>query len=265
MLPLSAESSPQISFNRVDFPHPFGPKSPMILPVGSEQEKFCSTVSFALVKSQADERYDDDVEYFQGGDCIVINCDTTDIETTEGNIVGISIKADIQFTETEANVGIVVEDVLPEEEEETPGSGEGTGDVDAITLNLPNDMVVFEDTDPALGDTYIAADHGIKSIMVKMESTSAEMMASLAALAVNYAGVDFAAGAEVVGNENMVALFTGLGQSLSVPSEGDLEYTFPIGNFFGLLAFLPGEHTFTLVITDMEDNTRNGKLTLTVE
>jgi hypothetical protein len=72
-------------------------------------------------------------------------------------------------------------------------------------------------------------------------------------------------GAEVVGNQNMVSLFETLGQSLAVPSQGDTEYTFPIGNFFTLLAFLPGEHTFTLTITDMQGNTKDGLLKLTVE
>ena len=98
-----------------------------------------------------------------------------------------------------------------------------------------------------------------------MVSTSDAMMGSLADLAGNYDGVDFVAGAEVVENQEMVRLFGDLGQTLAVPSTGDTEYVFPIGNFFSLLAFLPGEHSFTLIITDIEGNTKNGELTLTVE
>ena len=63
----------------------------------------------------------------------------------------------------------------------------------------------------------------------------------------------------------MVRLFGDLGQTLAVPAVGDTEYVFPIGNFFTLLAFLPGEHSFTLTITDMEGNTKDGLLKLTVE
>ena len=35
--PASGESKPQIILSSVDLPHPFGPKSPMILPLGRVQ------------------------------------------------------------------------------------------------------------------------------------------------------------------------------------------------------------------------------------
>ena len=216
-----------------------------------------------LTKRQASEQYDSDNEYFSGGDGIVVNF--SPVESTDGDITGLTIAANIQFEESEENFTLEVEDkILPgggSDDEENPDSG----DSDAITLNLPSDMVVSITTDPALGDTYIAAEHGIKSIRVKMSSTSEDMMSSLADLAGNYDGVDFATGAEVVENQNMVSLFSDLGQTLAVPSVGDLEYTFPIGNFFTLLSVLPGEHSFTLTITDMQGGTKNGKLKLTVE
>ena len=219
-----------------------------------------------LTKKQASEQYDSDNENFAGGDCIVINF--RPVESTENDVTGIQISANIQFEESEESFEMEVEDKITsggsgnEGEGETPG---GSGDSNAITLELPQDMVVSMFTDPSLGDTYIAAEHGIKSIMVSMASTSADMMSSLADLAVEYEGVDFVNGAEVVGNQNMVSLFETLGQSLDVPSQGDTEYTFPIGNFFTLLGMMPGEHDFTLTIIDMEGNTKNGKLKLTVE
>lgn len=225
------------------------------------------TTASVITKSQASEQYDNDNANFTGGDCIVVNF--RPVESTENDLVGISISANIQFEESEENFSMEVEDKIPDEgfEEdvnggETPG---GSGDSNAITLDLPEDMTVSAATDPSLGDTYIAAEHGIKSISVKMTSTSDAMMASLADLSSNYNGVDFVAGAEVVGNQEMVRLFGDLGQTLAVPAEGDTEYVFPIGNFFSLLAFLPGEHSFTLVITDMEGNTKDGLLKLTVE
>ena len=223
------------------------------------------TTSNTLTKKQASEQYDSDTEFFSGGDCIVMNFQP--VESTEGDVTGITIKANIRFEESEEDFEMEVEDNVSDDDtgdgndENVPGGG----DSDAITLRLPEDMTVSANTDPSLGDTYIAAENGIKSIMVKMTSTSDEMMSSLADLAGNYEGVDFVAGAEVVANKNMVSLFGDLGQTLSVPTVGDTEYTFPIGNFFTLLAFLPGEHSFTLTITDQQGNTKNGLLKLTVE
>ena len=226
-----------------------------------------------LTKKQADEQYDSDDTNFAGGDLIVIYFNP--VESTEGDITGITLNADIAFddNETEGDFKIDVEDNTEEEEEGGEGGedtpGEGGGDSDAITLDLPADMTLSSDpekpTDPSLGDTYIASEYGLKSIVVKMSSTSDAMIGSLRALTENYDGVDFINGAEVVGNQGMVGLFSDLGQTLAVPAEGDTEYTFPIGNFFDLLVVLPGEHTFTLTITDMEGNTKDGVLKLTVE
>ena len=219
-----------------------------------------------LTKKSASEQYDSDNPYFSGGDAIEI--EFRPVESTEGDITGITLKADIQFEESEENFEMEVEDNTSggdeggEGGEDTPGEG---GDSEAITLNLPQDMTVGMDTDPSLGDTYIASENGLKSISVKMSSTSEDMISSLQDLSGNYNGVDFINGAEVVGNQEMVRLFGDLGQTLAVPAEGDTEYTFPIGNFFTLLAFLPGEHTFTLTITDMNGNTKDGILKLTVE
>lgn len=221
-----------------------------------------------LTKKQASEQYDSDSEYFSGGDAIVLKL--TPVESTEGDVTGIELKANISFEETEESFEMEVEDVVPEggdqdpepEDPETPGEGEG----DAITLNLPSDMKVGADTDPSLGDTYIAATAGISSIKVKIESSSADMMGALADLGLAYEGIDFVNnGTEVVANQSMVTLFSDLGQTLSVPSVGDKDYTFPIGNFFFFLSMLPGDHTFMLTVTDMNGNSQDGQLTLTVE
>lgn len=240
--------------------------------VGVTNEGSRITMSNTLTKEQASEQYDDDNPNFSGGDAIVLNF--TPVESTEGDITGITLKADIQFEESEITYPLEVEEKGTNGEEEggdnpgeggdTPG-GENSGDENAITLNLPKDMTVSVSTDPALGDTYIASEHGLKSIKVKMSSTSDEMISSLQDLSRNYNGVDFINGAEVVGNDEMIRLFSDLGQTLAIPSQGDKEYTFPIGNFFTLLAFLPGEHTFTLTITDMQGNTKDGVLKLAVE
>lgn len=230
----------------------------------TREQGFRSTMNFTLTKKEATEQYDDDKEHFAGGDCIVITCNPTHLETTEGSIVGIDIKADIQFAEDEEDFGIDVEDFFPESDEDDTPEEKPEGDANAVTLDLPENMVVQESTDASKGDTYIAAEHGIKSIRVEMHSTNESMMESLATVAEGYPKANFVAGAEVVGNQDMVSLFAELGQTLDVPAEGDEEYTFPIGNFFGFLAMFPGEHTFTLEVTDTKGNAKNGVLVLTI-
>lgn len=213
-----------------------------------------------ITKNQATESYDDDKTNFSGGDAIVI--DFTPVESTEGKVTGITISATVTFEETEGTATLDVTD-SGFTEEENPGGDTPQPDV-PITLNLPSNMTVSASTDKSLGDTYIACEKGIKSIKVTIVSTSDEMVSSLQDLNSNY-GVNFLTGAEIVGNQSVVQLFNDLNQPLSVPAQGDTEYTFPIGNFFGLLGFLSGDHTFNMVVEDMDGNKKNGKLTLTVE
>ncbi len=223
-----------------------------------------------LTKGNATEGYDGDSEYFTGGEALVLNF--SPVESTEGDITGINLSANIRFEESEEDFDLEVEDVLTDGGEtggegggETGGEGGGEtgGNPDAITLDLPENMTLSPSTDPALGNTYIAAAAGLKSVQVKISSTSDAMMESLAALGVNY-GVNFATGAEVVGNQDLVTLFSDLGQTLEVPAEGDTEYVFPIGNFFSLLLVLPGDHTFYLTVTDKNGNVKSGELVLGV-
>lgn len=219
-------------------------------------------VNNVLTKKDASEKYESDNEFFSGGDAIVINF--SPVESTEGDITGITVTANISFEETEENFDMEVEDANNggggnPDEPNNPGGG----DESSITLNLPANMNVGFDTDPADGDAFMAAESGFKSIVVKMSSTNADMTSSLADLTAAY-GTDFLNGAEVVGNQSMVTMFSDLGQTLNVPAEGDKEYTFPIGNFFTMLAILPGDHTIELTVTDMNGNKKSGQVVLTV-
>ncbi len=233
---------------------------------GTTSEGSTIATRYVLTKDQATESYDDDSENFCGGDAVKINVKPT--ESTEGSVTSVTINADVTFSETNESVGVDVVDVpifIPDTDPDpdTPATGD-----EAITLDLPADIAfpVFgaSSVDPSLGDTYIAATAGLKSIKVSIESTSEEMKSSLGDLNKQY-GVDFIGGAEIVGNQSVVSLFSDLGQTLSVPAEGDTEYTFPIGNFFSFLQVLQGEHTFNLTVTDMNGETKSGKLKITIQ
>jgi hypothetical protein len=228
---------------------------------GTTKKGATITASNLLTKSAASEKYDDDNEYFSGGDAIVIVFNT--VESTEGDVTGITINANIKFEESEEDFELDVEDnITGDDEEEGGDTPEGST---AITLDLPKDMVLDDSVQPSDGDATIKAENGIKSILVKISSTSADMIASLEAMVNNYPSVTFLDGAELVGNQDIVKLFGDLNQTLDVPSEGDKEYVFPIGNFFPLLDVMKGAHTFEMIVTDMNGETKAGKLTLTVE
>lgn len=222
-----------------------------------------------LTKDQADESYDDDQANFNGGDLINISFRPT--ESTEGQIAGITINADVTFTMSDKNVTIGVIDKPGFEggggdnPDPNPGTDPEPGDENSITLSLPENFSfsMANIPDQSKGDTYIAAEKGIKSLRVQIESTSEDMKSSLSDLADQY-DVNFLAGAEVVDNQNVVSLFNSLGQTLEVPGKGDTEYTFPIGNFFTFLMILPGDHTFHLTVEDMEGHTKSGTLVITI-
>lgn len=233
---------------------------------GTTSEGSTITTRYVLTKDQASEGYDDDSENFGGGNAIKINIKPT--ESTEGSVNSITINADVTFPETNDTVNVDVVDVpIFNPDTDTDPDNPDTGD-EAITLSLPADIAFpafgADGVDKSLGDTYIAATAGLKSIKVSIESTSEDMVSSLNDLTTQY-GVDFVNGAEIVGNQSVVALFSDLNQSLSVPAEGDKEYTFPIGNFFDFLQVLQGEHTFNLTVTDMNGETKGGKLKITIQ
>lgn len=229
--------------------------------------------SFLITKDIESEGYIDDNRNFQGGDAIVINLDPA--ESTEGDITGLNLRADISFGETSENVELNVikkgeyTPVDPEGGSDDPSEPQG----DLITLNLPAPIsyaFLTTPSDKSIGDTYIAAKAGLKSIIVSITSSSDDMMSSVADLnnpdkvADINALCDFINGQEVVGSSNVENLFVSLKNPLSVPKEGDTEYTFPIGNFFGFLKVLPGEHLFHLTVTDMDGNTKSGDVKITI-
>lgn len=217
-------------------------------------------------KEMATERYDNDDEHFSGGDAIEFSFKP--VESTTGNVTGIEINVYITFDEDVDEVDVDVTDKPSEKPESGPGDnpGENPGDVasDAITLKMPASLTVTDDTDPALGATYMKADNGLKSIMVTVTSTNDEMVETLNGVADEYEGVDLIKGCEVVGNNNLVEFLAGVGKTITVPAKGDVEYTFQVGEFFLFLGILPGQHTFTMIVTDMNGNTKSGAFTITI-
>ena len=232
---------------------------------GTNKNGSTVTANNTLTKSQAEERYDDDKLYFSGGDAIVITVNI--VESTEGEVTGVNISATVTFTEHEDVVTIETTDDDTLTPDDNQGGGEG-GDDNFVQLTLfdPITFTMGEGStlDPSIADVSIACEKGIKSVMVKAESTNPDMVESLIAVGGIY-GLDFVdAGVEVVDNSDLVQFFLGLGKNLSVPAEGDLNYNFPVGNFFSLLDVMSGTHTFNLTVTDLEGHKKSGSVVITV-
>lgn len=224
-----------------------------------------------LTKSQATETYDGQSTNFAGGDAVVVNF--TPVEATTGYVT-IGITATI-FGQNAEEVPAVVEIVdngtfTPDDggNDPQPGVNPQPSDDNAITLTLPAPVTLSADesatADPSSGDVAMTAEKGLKSVSVKVDSSSDEMMEQLAAVADEYAGVDLVNGCEVVGNQNLVAFLGSLGKTITVPAEGDTEYTFPVGQFYLFLGILPGTHNFIMTVTDMEGNTKTGTVVVTI-
>lgn len=225
------------------------------------------SASNTLTKVAASEKYDDDNTNFSGGDAIVINFEP--VASSEGNITGVTLTADIRFEEHEEWISMEVGDKEGSYEpvDPNPGGDPDQPGGDDIVLNIPApitfDAGMGDSTDPSLGDVNIQTPNGLKSLIVRLVTTSSEFNDLLPELKAS-TGVDLAGGDDVVDNQNFVNLFESVGQSLQVPSEGDTSYTFPVGNFFGFLDILPGEHHFNLTAIDLNGNSKSGELVITV-
>lgn len=240
---------------------------------GTTKEGSNISAKYELTKDQADESYDDDRENFCGGDAL--NLKFTATEATDGKLTGVTINADVTFTETNQNITVNVVDVPGQYEDpdeggsDQPGEGGGEGqDDNAITLTLPApvsfDAAGAMAADPASGDVKMEAKEGLKSVLVKVVSDSQDLMEQLAEFPETYPGVDLVNGCEVVGNQGLVEFLGSLHKVITVPSQGDKEYTFPVGQFYSFLGILPGHHNFIMTVTDMKGNVKSGTIQITI-
>lgn len=233
-----------------------------------------STVTDRVIldKSKASQHYDDDNDAFCGGDMLVLNFDPT--EATTGEVTGITLTATVTFELTSANDETVTVNLTDNKLKDDTGGddpvtpGPQPGEDNTIVLTIPAPVTLSADesasADPSSGDVAMTAEKGLQSVCVKVQSSSKEMMKELAVVADEYPGVDLVNGCEVVGNNNLVAFLGSLGKEITVPAQGDTEYTFPVGQFYLFLGILPGTHNFIMTVTDMEGNQKSGTVQVTI-
>lgn len=212
-------------------------------------------------KSDASENYEEEGDAFTGGDALEINMGT--VESSTGDLEGISITANITFEDEEEAVEIPTTDPDEPTDPEEPGDGgEETGNTP--TLSLPTDFSYSASTGagkPASADAYIKTPNGLKSAIVKIETTSDAFKATLQDVDM---GGNLLNGVELVNNTAIDDLFTSVGLEDKSPKPNDTEYKFPIGAFFMFLDMFTGVHTFYITVTDNENITVSDALTITI-
>lgn len=229
------------------------------------------TISGTAKKSNLPEYEEGDDTSFVGGDELKIEFSPVKVEGSTPGILeeGIQITITMFNSEKNENVEITVDPGTEGGDTEEPGTGEdggdeGEGNEKAPTIDLPADFSYSESTGdgkPASADAWLKTPAGLKSAIVKIETTSPAFEATLEDVDM---GGNLLEGVELVNNTGIDDLFTGVGLEDRSPKPGVTEYKFPVGAFFTFLDMFPGTHKFHITLTDNEDVTVSDVLTITI-
>lgn len=229
------------------------------------------TISGTAKKSNLPEFEEGDDTSFVGGDELKIDFTPVKVEGSTPGIEkdGIQITITLFNSEKNENVEIPVNPGTDGGDTEEPGTGEdggdeGEGNEKAPTIDLPADFSYSASTGdgkPASADAWLKTPAGLKSAIVKIETTSPAFEATLEDVDM---GGNLLEGVELVNNTGIDDLFTGVGLEDRSPKPGVTEYKFPVGAFFTFLDMFTGEHKFHITLTDNEDVTVSDVLTITI-
>lgn len=199
---------------------------------------------------------DADSDFWAGSDALTVTMEPgepTDPENPNG-VTGIKVTVQISFDDNEQEdiVEVPVEDgpvVVPP----APGA-EPSIAIPQSTYTLPGDA-------EKNADATITAEAGIKSVKVQIVPGN-KMFTSIVS------GMFGVEPFELIGNETLGAVFSGMG--ISLPDEGDTEYIFPVGNFFSLLSEMGTTeasegHVFNITVEDNNGETASASLGVIVE
>lgn len=231
------------------------------------------TISGTAKKSNLPEYEEGDNTSFVGGDELKIEFSPVKVEGTTPGILeeGIQITITMFNSEKNENVEIPVDPGTDGGDTEEPGTGEDGGDEGgeegnegAPTIDLPADFSYSASTGdgkPASADAWLKTPAGLKSAIVKIETTSPAFEATLEDVDM---GGNLLEGVELVNNTGIDDLFTRVGLEDRSPKPGVTEYKFPVGAFFMFLDMFPGIHKFYITLTDNENVTVSDVLTITI-
>ena len=228
------------------------------------------TISGTAKKSNLPEYEEGDDTSFVGGDELKIEFSPVKVEGSTPGVLeeGIQITITMFNSEKNENVEIPVDPGTEGGDTEEPGTGEDGGDEggeeESPTIDLPTDFSYSASTGngkPASADAWLNTPAGLKSAIVKIETTSPAFEATLNEVDM---GGNLLEGVELVNNSGIDDLFAGVGLEDRSPQPNVTEYKFPVGAFFMFLDMFPGIHKFYITLTDNENVTVSDVLTITI-
>lgn len=196
-------------------------------------------------------------EFWAGSDALNITMKPGE-PTGDPTGVGIDITVDVTFEGSEDTVEIPVDG---EEPVDPPVEGDGP------TITIPQAVYTLPADISKNADVLIEAKAGIKSVKVQISAGNDVFETIIGGL---FEG-GFLTGLELVGNDELEAVLSGVGVDVKAPSLGALEYKFPVGNFFFLLTDpsmgktdKPEGHVFNITVEDSNGEKVTDKLSVIV-
>ena len=214
---------------------------------------------------------DADSNFWAGSDALTVIMEPGEPSDPENpyGVTGIKVTVQISFDDNEQEdvVEIPVEgDDEVTEPSEPDGGEEGDGDsekpeVGIPSISIPQSTYTLPGDAAKNADATITAEAGIKSVKVQIVPGN-EMFTNIVS------GMFGVEPFELIGNETLGTVFSGMG--ISLPSEGDTEYIFPVGNFFSLLSEMGTTkasegHVFNITVEDNNGKTASASLGVIVE
>lgn len=207
---------------------------------------------------------DADTEFWVRADDLTITMEPGDTDpNTPSGINGIDIKVEVSFgTDKEEIEFIPVEDDEDTTEPSEPGDTDTDGSAgSAPSIAIPQSTYTLPDDAEKNADATITAQAGIKSVKVQIVPGNEKFTEIVSEM---FGTAPF----ELIGNETLGKVFSGMG--ISLPSEGDTKYIFPVGNFFSILSELGATtsssgHVFKITVEDSEGKTASASLGIIVE
>ena len=196
-----------------------------------------------FTKSQAAEHYDDDSEYFTGGETLIVNMKPA--VSTSGEVTGIDVGLNIIFEDHTDEVEIPVNWDKPITISEPNGTNYLANGISfAMNGTVPSDVALLMKAPSGIQNLYLQ----IVSDNPSFASVAGEM------------GLAGNGGLDLTSADASAALSS----YLALPTTGITEYTLTLTNLLNLLKTYTGVHKFNLKAVDAKDNESGVTLTVRV-